>query len=55
MSQNTKGGFRPPPLSKLAWKCTSCNALVSIKLDKCNKCGAEKTAEGMISNGTIDK
>lgn len=42
MSKQEKGGFRPPPISKLAWKCPACGAFVSTKLDQCNKCGADK-------------
>lgn len=42
MSQQSKGGFRPPKHEKLIWKCESCQTFNSAKDSKCKKCGAEK-------------
>lgn len=42
MSRQEKGGFRPPLISKLVWKCEKCQAFNSTKDTKCKKCNAEK-------------
>lgn len=52
MSRQEKGGFRPPPLGKILWKCTECNTFNAADAVNCKKCGAEKVLDEKIVGAT---
>lgn len=55
MARQEKGGFRPPPLGKILWKCTECNTFNAADATVCKKCGAdkEKALDESIENATF--
>lgn len=52
MSKQEKGGFRPPPLGKILWKCGECGTFNAAADETCKKCGAEKVVDGKIAGAT---
>ena len=53
MARQEKGGFRPPPLGKILWKCPSCNTFNAADVDICKKCGAAKVVDEAIAGATF--
>ncbi len=53
MARQEKGGFRPPPLGKILWKCGSCNTFNAADADACKKCGADKVVDETIAGATF--
>lgn len=53
MARQEKGGFRPPPLGKILWKCPSCNTFNAADAVVCKKCGAEKVVDEAIEGATF--
>jgi len=52
MSRQEKGGFRPPPLGKILWKCASCNTFNAVNAPTCKSCGAAKVIDEKIAGAT---
>jgi hypothetical protein len=52
MSRQEKGGFRPPPLGKILWKCTECNTFNAADVEACKKCGGPKVVDEKIAGAT---
>lgn len=52
MSKQEKGGFRPPPLGKILWKCGECGTFNAAADDVCKKCGAGKVVDDTIAGAT---
>ena len=48
MALNEKGGFRPPPLTNLTWRCT-CGAFNKADAPTCKKCGGDKVVDETIA------
>lgn len=53
MARQEKGGFRPPPLGKILWKCPSCNTFNAADVGVCKKCGADKVVDEAIEGATF--
>ncbi|MEG0990646.1 MAG: hypothetical protein RSN88_07275 [Gordonibacter sp.] len=53
MARQEKGGFRPPPLGKILWKCPSCNTFNAADAGTCKKCGAAKVEDAAIAGATF--
>ncbi len=53
MARQEKGGFRPPPLGKILWRCGSCNTFNAADADVCKKCGAAKVVDEAIAGATF--
>lgn len=53
MSKQEKGGFRPPPLSKILWKCGECGTFNAADAEVCKKCGASKVIDETIAGATF--
>ena len=55
MARQEKGGFRPPPLGKILWKCTECGTFNAADATACKKCGdeKEKVADKSIESATF--
>lgn len=53
MARQEKGGFRPPPLGKILWKCPSYNTFNAADADICKKCGAAKVVDEAIAGATF--
>lgn len=53
MSKQEKGGFRPPPLGKILWKCGECETFNAADAEKCKKCGAAKVVDEKIAGATF--
>jgi len=52
MSKQEKGGFRPPPLGKILWKCGSCDTFNAATAEACKSCGAAKVLDEKIAGAT---
>ena len=52
MSQQMKGGFRPPPIGNILWKCPECDTFNAAEADTCKKCGAAKVITDDIAGAT---
>lgn len=52
MSKQEKGGFRPPPLGKILWKC-ECGTFNAADAPTCKKCGAAKVVDDVIAGATF--
>lgn len=52
MAANSSGGFRPPAMDNILWKCAYCGAFNKPKADKCKKCGEDKKVDES-GNGTV--
>lgn len=52
MSKQEKGGFRPPPLGKILWKCPECETFNAAADEVCKKCGAAKHVDEVIAGAT---
>ena len=52
MAKQEKGGFRPPPLVKILWKCGECNTFNAADAPVCKKCGAAKVITEDIAGAT---
>ena len=48
MASQERGGFRPPPLGKLFWRCPECDTFNKAADETCSKCGAGKVADETI-------
>lgn len=53
MSKQEKGGFRPPPLGKILWKCAECDTFNPAAMETCKKCGAAKVVDEKIAGATF--
>lgn len=53
MARQEKGGFRPPPLGKILWKCPQCNTFNAADATTCKKCGADKVVDEAIEGATF--
>lgn len=53
MSKQEKGGFRPPPLGKILWKCAECETFNPAAMETCKKCGAAKVVDEKIAGATF--
>jgi uncharacterized membrane protein YvbJ len=53
MAKQEKGGFRPPPLEKILWKCAECGTFNAADADTCKKCGASKVVDDKIAGATF--
>lgn len=53
MASYEKGGFRPPPLGNVLWKCAECNTFNKASAEVCKKCGAPKEVDETISGATF--
>lgn len=53
MSKQEKGGFRPPPLGKILWKCVECGTFNAADAQACKKCGAGKVVDEKIAGATF--
>lgn len=49
MASQERGGYRPPPLSKLVWRCPECDTFNKAADPTCSKCGAPKVVDEMVS------
>lgn len=49
MALNEKGGFRPPPLTNLTWRCGECGTFNKAAAPTCSKCGADKVVDETIA------
>ncbi|MDR0499627.1 MAG: hypothetical protein LBG97_00050 [Coriobacteriales bacterium] len=52
MSKQEKGGFRPPPLGKILWRCGECQTFNAADVETCKKCGAGKVIDEAIAGAT---
>jgi len=52
MSMQEKGGFRPPPLTNILWRCSECQTFNAADSDTCKKCGAHKVVDETIAGAT---
>lgn len=52
MATNANGGFRPPAVDNVLWKCTECKTFNKADASVCKKCGTpkEQAADSGISN-----
>lgn len=53
MASMEKGGFRPPPLGKVLWKCAECGTFNAASAEVCKKCGAAKVIDETIAGATV--
>ena len=53
MASMEKGGFRPPPLGNILWRCPSCGAFNAADAETCKKCGGPKEVDETISGATF--
>jgi hypothetical protein len=53
MSKQEKGGFRPPPLGKILWRCPECKTFNAAEAVTCKKCNAEKVVDDAIAGATF--
>ncbi|MDR2492813.1 MAG: hypothetical protein LBD25_05085 [Coriobacteriales bacterium] len=53
MSRQEKGGFRPPPLGKILWRCKKCQTFNAADADVCKKCGADKEIDEKLEGATF--
>lgn len=49
MASQERGGFRPPPLGKLFWRCPECDNFNKAADPQCAKCGADKVLDDTIA------
>jgi rubrerythrin len=54
MSKQEKGGFRPPPLGNVLWRCTACGTFNAKDAEACKKCGAPKVIDETIAGATYE-
>ena len=52
MAKQEKGGFRPPPLVKILWKCGECTTFNAADAEVCKKCGAPKVVDESLVGAT---
>lgn len=53
MSQQMKGGFRPPPIGNILWRCPECDTFNAADAPTCKKCGADKVITDDIAGATF--
>ena len=47
-----KGGFRPPPIQNMLWRCPECQTFNAVDAPTCKKCGADKVITDDIAGAT---
>lgn len=53
MASNEKGGFRPPPMGNVLWRCPECSTFNAAKAETCKKCGAGKVIDETVAGATF--
>lgn len=53
MASMEKGGFRPPPLGNVLWKCPNCGSFNAANDDFCKKCNGPKEVDETIAGATF--